>query len=82
MKKNHHLASFIIFYQEFLGYGEKKQPDDELNAVKKLMYKWKIISEEDDDDEALELYEKIREGIKTYEDGFLKNRTYNFKFKS
>lgn len=66
------LASFIIFYQEFLGYGEKKQPDDELNAVKKLMYKWKIISEEDDDGEALELYEKIREGIKTYEDGFLK----------
>ena len=71
-EKNHHLASFIIFYQEFLGYGEKKQPDDELNAVKKLMYKWKIISEEDDDGEALELYEKIREGIKTYEDGFLK----------
>ncbi len=71
-EKNHHLASFIIFYQEFLGYGEKKQPDDELNAVKKLMYKWKIISEEDDDGEVLELYEKIREGIKTYEDGFLK----------
>ena len=70
-EKNHHLASFIIFYQEFLGYGEKKQPDDELNAVKKLMYKWKIILEEDDD-EILELYEKIREGIKTYEDGFLK----------
>jgi hypothetical protein len=72
LKKNHHLASFIIFYQEFLGYGEKKQPDDELNAVKKLMYKWKIISEKDDDGEVLELYEKIREGIKIYEDGFLK----------
>ena len=36
------------------------------------MYKWKIISEKDDDGEVLELYEKIREGIKIYEDGFLK----------
>ena len=74
--ENHqHLASFIIFYGEFLSYGEKKEPDDPLNAVKKLIYKWKIILEEDkdhNDSEALELYEKIREGIKTYEDGFLK----------
>ena len=70
-----HLASFIIFYGEFLSYGEKKEPDDPLNAVKKLIYKWKIILEEDkdhNDSQALELYEKIREGIKTYEDGFLK----------
>ena len=62
-----HLASFIIFYGEFLSYGEKKEPDDPLNAVKKLIYKWKIILEEDkdhNDSQALELYEKIREGIK------------------
>ena len=39
-----HLASFIIFYGEFLSYGEKKEPDDPLNAVKKLIYKWKIYS--------------------------------------
>lgn len=70
-----HLASFIIFYGEFLSYGEKKEPDDPLNAVKKLIYKWKIILEEDkdhNDSQALEFYKKIREGIKTYEDGFLK----------
>lgn len=40
------------------------------------MFKWKIILDNDKGDtktlEALELFDKIREGIETYENGFLK----------
>lgn len=75
-KSYQHLASFILFYAEFLSYGEKKEQDHPLNAVQNLMFKWKIILDNDKGDtktnEALELFDKIREGIETYEDGFLK----------
>lgn len=67
---NKHLTSFVVLFENFFGYNKAKSMDELHQLIKHKIYNgsWDLFR--NDWSESLKLYDKLTDGIKTYEDAF------------
>jgi hypothetical protein len=65
------LVSYALFMELFLGYTKKKESHDELHQhLKNFIFNGNWAELKEDFAEGCKLFDKIKEGITTYEEGF------------
>ena len=67
---NKHLTSFVVLFEKFFGYNKAKSMDELHQLIKHKIYNgsWDLFR--NDWSDSLELYDKLTDGIKTFEDAF------------
>ena len=67
---NKHLTSFVVLFEKFFGYNKAKSMDELHQLIKHKIYNgsWDLFR--NDWSDSLELYAKLTDGIKTFEDAF------------
>ena len=65
---NKHLTSFVVLFEKFFGYNKAKSMDELHQLIKHKIYNgsWDLFR--NDWSDSLELYDKLTDGIKTFED--------------